>query len=118
MTAFRDALRSLPSPVYADLRESPTAYLLEIDLPGASADGVEATVAGGRLSIEAMRDKDRPSGFDYVEEDRPLFLDVEIPLPPDASGAGAEGSLERGVLELRVPKQSASPTAEIPIEGP
>lgn len=118
MTALRDALRSLPRPVYADLRESPTAYLLEIDLPGATAGSVDATVAGGRLTIEATRAKDVSREFEYVEEDRPVFLDVELPLPSDASGAGAEGSVEGGVLTLRIPKQSASPAASIPIEGP
>lgn len=118
MTALRDALRSLPRPVYADLRESPTAYLLAIDLPGATADTVDARVAGGRLIVEATRAKDVPEDFAYVDEDRPVFLDVELPLPPDASGAGAEGAVDRGVLELRIPKQSASPAASIPIEEP
>ncbi len=117
MTALRDALRSLPRPVYADLRESPTEYLLVIDLPGATADTLDATVAGGRLTIEASRTKERPAGFTYVDEDRPVFLDVELPLPPDATGAGAEGSMADGVLELRIPKRSATATASIPIEG-
>ena len=117
MTALRDALRSLPRPVYADLRESPTAYLLVIDLPGATAETVDVTVGGGRLTIEAARTKDRPSGVSYVDEERPVFLDVELPLPPDATGAGAEGTMDRGVLELHLPKRSASPAAAIPIEG-
>ena len=114
---MRDALRSLPRPVYADLRESPTEYLLVIDLPGATADTVDATVAGGRVTIEASRTKARPAGSTYVDEERPVFLDVELPLPPDATGAGAEGEMADGVLELRIPKRSATATATIPIEG-
>jgi len=116
MTALRDALRSLPRPVHADLRESPTAYLLVLDLPGATPATVEATVAGGRLHVEATREKDVPSAFTYVDEDRSLFLDVDLPLPPDATGAGAEGTVDRGVLELRLPKRDASSAATIPIE--
>jgi len=117
MSGLRDAVRSLPRPVYADLRESPTEYLLVIDLPGATSETVDAGIACGRLTIEATRAKDVPTGFEYVDEDRPVFLDVALPLPPDATGAGAEGRVDRGVLELRVPKRSASPESSIPIEG-
>jgi len=45
-----------------------------------------------------------------------LFLDVELPLPPDATGDGAEGNVDDGVLELRLPKQTAAPSARIPID--
>jgi len=117
MSALRDALRTLPRPVYADLRESPTEYLLVIDLPGTTPGTVDASIAGGRLTIEASRVKDVPTGFEYVDEDRSIFLDVALPLPPDATGSGAEGKLDRGVLELRIPKRSASPASSVPIEG-
>lgn len=117
MSTLREAVRSLPGPAFADLRESPSAYLLVVDLPGATAETVDAAVAGGRVSIEATREKDVPAGFSYVDEGRELFLDVDLPLPPDAAGAGAEGRIDRGVLELRLPKRSASAAASIPIEG-
>ena len=116
MSALRDALRDLPDAVYADLLEGEDAYLLVIDLPGTTSDTVDARVEGGKLVVEARREKDVPPEFRYVEEDRSLFLDAELPLPPDATGADAEGSVERGVLELRLPKQSAAPTTTIPID--
>jgi len=116
MSALRDALRDLPDVVYADLLEGEDAYLLIIDLPGTTAETVDARVEGGRLVVEARREKDVPPEFRYVEEERSLFLDAELPLPPDATGAGAEGSIERGVLELRLPKQSATPGSSIPID--
>jgi len=115
MSALREALRDLPEPVYADLLESDEAYMLVVDLPGATADTVDARVERGRLFIEARREKGFPAEYEYVEEDRSLFLDAELPLPPDSSGNGAEGSVERGVLELRVPKQTAAPSTTIPI---
>ncbi|WP_248896056.1 Hsp20/alpha crystallin family protein [Haloplanus halobius] len=116
MSALRDALRELPEAVFADLLESDDAYLLVLDLPGATAETVDVRVERGRLHIEARREKTLPEGFDYVREDRSLFLDAELPLPPDATGAGAEGSVERGVLELRLPKHEAAPEQSIPIE--
>lgn len=116
MSALRDALRDLPEPVYADLLESEEAYVLVVDLPGATAETVDVSVERGRLIVEARREKEFPVEFEYVEEDRPLFLDVELPLPPDATGSGAEGTVERGVLELHLPKQTAAPSTTIPIE--
>jgi HSP20 family molecular chaperone IbpA len=116
MSALRDALRELPEPVYADLMESDDAYMLVVDLPGATGETVDARVERGRLVIEARRQKDLPMEFEYVEEDRALFLDAELPLPPDATGSGAEGSVDRGVLHLRLPKREAAPTTTIAID--
>lgn len=104
MSALRDALRDLPDTVFADLLESEDAYLLVIDLPGTTSETIDVSVEHGRLRIEARRDKALPSEFRYLEENRSLFLDAELPLPPDADGSDAEATMRRGVLELRLPK--------------
>lgn len=116
MSTLRTALRDLPETVFADVLESDRAYLLVLDLPGVTADSLSASVEGGTLVVEAERAKDVPDGFAFVREDRSLFLDLEIPLPPDVSGADAAGSVERGVLELRLPKTTAASGTTIPIE--
>ncbi|MFB6140436.1 MAG: Hsp20/alpha crystallin family protein [Halosimplex sp.] len=117
MSTLRDALRDLPDAVFADVLESEDAYLLVLDLPGATEATVDAAVEGSRLRIEARREKDVPSEFDYVEEERSLFLDVELPLPPGVTGSGAAGTIDRGVLELELPKAEAAPETQIPIDG-
>lgn len=104
MSALRDALRDLPDAVFADLLESEDAYLVVLDLPGVSADTLDVTVDRGRLRIEARRQKSLPSEFRYLTEERSLFLDAELPLPPDATGDGAEATMRKGVLELHLPK--------------
>lgn len=116
MSTLREALSSLPGAVFADLLESDDAYLLVIDLPGATADTTEVHVDDGRVTIEARREKDVPSGFEYRSEDRSLFLDAELPLPSDAVGTDASAAFDRGVLELRLPKRSSAVGREIPIE--
>ncbi|PSP33772.1 molecular chaperone Hsp20 [Halobacteriales archaeon QH_10_67_22] len=116
MSALREALRDLPDAVFADVLESDDAYLLVVDMPGVTAETVDVSVDGSRLRIEARRVKDLPPEFDYVEEERSLFLDVELPLPPGVTGADAEGSVERGVLELRLPKAQPTPETTIPVE--
>jgi HSP20 family molecular chaperone IbpA len=117
MSAIREAMRELPDAVFADLLESDDAYLLVIDLPGASEQTVDVGVTDGRLEIEARREKDVPMEYSYLQEERSLFLDADLPLPPDATGAGAEATIDRGVLELRLPKRDAAPEQEIPIES-
>ena len=117
MSALRDALQELPDAVFADLLESDDAYLLVLDLPGVTPDTAELHVEKGRLVIEARRDKRLPAEFRYLREDRSLFLDAEIPLPPDATGAGADSEMDRGVLTIRLPKRDAAPERSIPISG-
>lgn len=112
---LREALGELPETVFADLLESEDAYLLVIDLPGATTETVDVTLEDGRLRIEARREKDLPAEFQYLSEERALFLDAELPLPPDATGADADGEIERGVLTLALPKSSDDSGRSIPI---
>jgi HSP20 family molecular chaperone IbpA len=116
MSTLRNALRGLPRAAAADLLERDDAYLLVIDLPGATAATTEITVSDGRLHIEAQREKAVPGGFTYQREERSLLLDLELPLPPDATSSEATATLEAGVLELELPKQQAEAGTAIPIE--
>ena len=116
MDALREALRELPEAVFADLLESEDAYRFVIDLPGATAETTDLRAEGGRLKIEARREKSLPEALRYVREDRPLFLDADVPLPPDADGGGASASMNRGVLTVRVPKRAGGSGESIPIE--
>lgn len=117
MSALRDALRDLPDAVFADLLESDDEYVLLVDLPGAIAGTTEVLFEDGRIVIEARREKSTPEGFRYVREDRPLFLDAELPLPPDADGDDADAEMDRGVLEVTLPKRADADSRRIPVEG-
>ena len=116
MSALREALQELPEAVFGDLLESDDAYLLVLDLPGITAETAEVNVERGRLRIEARREKSTPSEFRYVRENRQLFLNADVPLPPDATDEGAEARTKRGVLEIRLPKRSTTSTRSIPVE--
>ncbi|WP_336036452.1 Hsp20/alpha crystallin family protein [Halobacterium yunchengense] len=116
MSRLREALGNLPDSVFVDVLESDDAYCVVVDVPGATADTVDVRVEGRTLGVEARRQKAVPDGFEYRSEERSLFLDVELPLPPDATDEGASASVERGVLEVRLPKRGSSGTS-VPIEG-
>lgn len=106
MPALRDALRDLTEDVFFDLLESDEAYLLVLDVPGITADSLGWTVEDGRLSITGQRAKAVPDDYHYLEENRSLFLDVDLPLPDEVRAADVEANavVERGVLELTLPK--------------
>ena len=107
MSALRAALRDLSDAVFFDLLESDEAYMLVLDLPGVASETVDVSVEDGRISIEARREKTIPEGYSYLEENRSLFLDAELPVPSDAVEGEANASVDRGVLELVLPKQSS-----------
>ncbi len=115
MSRLRDALADLPGAAFADLLESDDAYLVAMDLPGATAATTDVRITGGRVTVEAQREKAAPASFQYTREDRSLFLDVEFPLPPDATSNGARATIDRGVLELELPKTAATTGRSIPI---
>lgn len=115
MFDLRQALSALPEGVFADVLENDSAYLVVLDLPGVTEDTVDIEISDTRITVEATRSKAIPAEFEYVEENRRLFIDVELPLPPDATEEGASGSIDRGVLELRLPKREKTERS-IPIE--
>jgi HSP20 family protein len=116
MSALRDALRDLPEAVFADLLESEDAYLLVVDLPGTTSETVDVSVRSGRIEVEALREKELPEGFSYKSEQRSLFLDADLPVPADANAHEATASVDRGVLELRLPKGTEERVTTITVE--
>ncbi|MFC7072021.1 Hsp20/alpha crystallin family protein [Halovenus rubra] len=115
MSALREALRELPDAVFGDVLESDDAYILVLDVPGVGVGDIELSVDHGLLSVAASRTQAAPAGFEPVVERRETELSFEFPLPMDATGEDAEASLEDGVLELTVPKHTATTTTTIPV---
>ncbi len=116
MSALRRALRDLPEPVYVDVLESENAYRMVVDLPGVTPEMVTVDIVDGRIEIEAQRPKEVPEGFTYRSETRDPILDVELPLPEDATGTDAEALVDRGILTLTLPKTEDAAETVIPIE--
>jgi HSP20 family molecular chaperone IbpA len=115
MSALREAFADLPDAVFADFLESDDGYLLVVDLPGVTAATLDVVARDGRVSIEARREKDVPPEYRYEREDRSLFLDADLPLPPDADAERADATISRGVLELAIPKRTGSDETRIEI---
>jgi HSP20 family molecular chaperone IbpA len=116
MDAIQSALRQLPPSVFADVLEADDAYRIVIDLPGVTADTLDLTTEDGRLQIAAHRSKDVPGSFQYLREERDLFIDAQLPLPPGVDATDAEATIERGVLTVTLPRTDGGNGARIAIE--
>ncbi len=111
MSALRNAVRELglPDSVFVDVGESDDEYVLAVDLPGATPETVDVWVNDHQLRIEARREKESPTEFRYLKEDRSMFIDVTLPLPPDVdtdADVDDGATIHRGVLKLRLPKST------------
>lgn len=114
MERLRDAVRGLPDPVAADLLVNGDAYLLVVDLPGATADATRISTRDGVLSIHADREPEMSADVTVIHNERPRVLEFEIPLPADGNGDAARASLANGLLEVTIPRDTDGVT--IPIE--
>jgi len=117
MTLSHTALDQLPDAAFADLHESESAYLLVVDLPGVTAQRLDIHTEADRISVQAERPTTVPEEFGPVREQRSGELELDFPLPRDATGADASAAIDSGVLELTLPKADAA-AQEIPVESP
>ncbi|WP_254863501.1 Hsp20/alpha crystallin family protein [Halovivax gelatinilyticus] len=104
MAGLRDAVRTLPSDVFYDLLEDDDAYLLVVDVPGVSAATLDVTVDSGTLVIDAARERSHPDDYEYVEENRPDDRTITLSLPNGLDEPPIETVIDRGVLEVTIPK--------------
>jgi HSP20 family molecular chaperone IbpA len=115
MNGIREALATLPDAVFADLLESPETYRLILDVPGVDAEGLSLEATAHNLQVRATREKRVPEGFEYHTDARSMVLEATIPMPADANPEAATASLERGVLQIDVPREQETGRS-IPIE--
>ena len=92
----------------ADVAESPTELLVEVELPGVAPDELELSTEGGQLVVRGMR---APSsarlepGAALLHDERGLGrFERAIPLSVAVNPHKAVARLEQGVLSIRLPR--------------
>ncbi len=94
-----------------DVREEPTAWTFELDLPGVAPEQVEVTAEKGVLTISGEKRSERAQGSEekwYMLERVQGTFKRTFQLPENVAEDRIEATFKHGVLTVRLPK------AEIP----
>ncbi len=113
------AVRTRPSAAWSppvDVLESDAEYLLRLDAPGVDENSVRVELEGGLLSIEGEREAhDEAAELRWTRRERKTgALKRNFRLPDAIDRDAIEAKLDRGVLEIRIPKLDRS--RKIPIQ--
>lgn len=94
----------------ADLRETDTAHMLAIELPGLTRDDVELSINGDTLVVcgHKSEDSDDASASYRVSERRYGRFERVFPLPADVDRSQIAAQFRDGLLKITLPKSAAA----------
>lgn len=93
-----------------DLYENESGYLIQLNVPGASAESVNVQVVGAELHVRA--EQAPAEGRNDVALSA---FERHLELPSDLDAASATAQLRDGVLEIRIQKSAAARRVRIPV---
>jgi len=117
----RELARTTPN---VDVRETETAYILDMDLPGLSEKDVEINLKDRLLSITSVKEvknedeKKDSSGTQYlIRERRTSAFSRRFTLPEDIDAAQVEANFTNGVLSINILRKPESQPRQIQIKS-
>src|SRR5580700_10591748 len=108
-TAESRALQSFIAPA-VNIYETPTAFVLEADLPGVSKEGLDLTLDASSLTISARRTKNNVTAEPIYRESTTADYRRVFELDSEIDRAAISANLDQGVLTVTLPKsENAKP---------
>lgn len=103
-----------------DVKEEDKQFVITADIPGVDPEDIEVHMENGMLTIQGEREtkeeKKEDKGFSRVERSYGKFYRrFSLPDTADAESISAKG--KHGVLEIQIPKRSASTARKIQVKG-
>lgn len=101
-----------------DLKESGKQYVVKADIPGVDPEDIDVTLENGILTIRGQRQEERredKESWHRLERFAGSFS-RQFHLP-DAAEDGIEAKMNKGVLEIHIPKSEAAAARKIEIKG-
>ena len=90
-----------------DVQENDNEYVIEAELPGVNKDEVNIEMNEGRLSISIQREEIKDEeNKNYVHKERRYSSMSRSIYLDEAKSEGIKASLENGVLNIIVPKET------------
>jgi HSP20 family protein len=112
-----------PATPRVDVRETPEAYLMDMDLPGLSEKDVEISLKDRVLSIASVQEakkeeNETKDGVQYlIRERRSSCFSRRFTLPEDIDAAKVEANFRNGVLSVTIPRKEESQSRQIQIKS-
>jgi HSP20 family protein len=120
-SVFNFGLRNLAPIPALEMVEEGDGYSLSVELPGIDEKDVEISVADGVLCVsgESKQDEERKEDGFMISERRYGSFARKVALPADADEGDIKAKFKRGILKIKIAKDSdAAPrTRKIEIEA-
>jgi HSP20 family protein len=89
---------------FADLEETESAWIIEAELPGVSADDIKVELRNGELVISGDVNEREGRGRLRRRARRTGHFEYHVTLPGETDEEHIDATLHEGVLTVRVPK--------------
>lgn len=102
-----------------DVREEPTRYIIEADLPGVSQEHLDLNFEGDVLTIQTRHNaerEDKGEGY-HVRERSSGAVARQFRLPDAVDRDHIEAELKNGVLTVTLPKAESAKPKKIAVTG-
>ena len=121
MPRLRRWMSELPSEptIKLDVTEDDKAYHVKAELPGVKKEDIAVEIDGNQvcLSAEVKREKEEKKGETVVHSERYYGKQYRsFTVNHEIDRKKAEAKFDNGVLELKLQKNSATPSKRIPIQ--
>ncbi len=100
----------------ANILATDNEYLVEVDMPGATREGLEVTVEGNELTIIGRRQPEHPEGELLYRESPWADYRRVFELGPDVDTAKISAEMSQGVLRLYLPKSERAKPKQIEVK--
>jgi HSP20 family molecular chaperone IbpA len=106
-------------PVCVNVTESDEALTVQAEVPGFSAGDLEVSIEPGRLTISGKKEskEEQRKGRTLYREQRSAEILRVLTLPAAVDASKATATLANGVLELILPKTTATPTTRVEVKA-
>ncbi|MBO5137841.1 MAG: Hsp20/alpha crystallin family protein [Spirochaetaceae bacterium] len=101
-----------------DVRETPNAYILDMDLPGMSDKDIEISLKDRVLSISSKREEkkeEKKEGEWLIRERRSMSFSRHFTLPQDIDSDKVSAEFKSGVLTIDIPRMPETKSKQITI---
>ena len=108
-----------PPSIKMDVKEQGDNYLVHAELPGVKKDDIHVVIDGNQVSIsaETKQEKDVKDGDRVLRSERYFGkISRSFQLAQDLDDGAASAKFNDGVLELTLPKRTATATRRLNIE--